>query len=104
MSWAAIANRPAPVPEGTSLGPEEQVDVAVLDANAIIDGTGLLLLAKLANKAVTTPEVLEEVRDKRSRALLDALPYKLVPTEPAEEDVTAGAFFVRAWIQDWQGF
>lgn len=96
MSWASIAKKAAPAIPSTDIGPDESVDVAVLDANAIISGQGLLLLAKLANRAVTTPEVLAEVRDKKSRATLEALPYTLEATEPAEEDVKAG-------MQCWAG-
>ncbi|KAL6774389.1 hypothetical protein ACKKBG_A24810 [Auxenochlorella protothecoides x Auxenochlorella symbiontica] len=96
MSWASIAKKAAPAIPSTDIGPDESVDVAVLDANAIISGQGLLLLAKLANRAVTTPEVLAEVRDKKSRATLEALPYTLEATEPAEEDVKAVLRFARA--------
>lgn len=96
MSWAAIATKPAQKPQVTPLRADSTVDVAVLDANAIISGEGLLLLSKLANRAITTPEVLAEVRDKKSRATLEALPYKIEQLEPAPEDIKAVMRFAQA--------
>ena len=45
---------------------------------------------RFADKCVTTPEVLREVRDKQSRATLEALPFAIETREPAEESVKAG--------------
>lgn len=96
MSWAAIATKPAQKPQVTPLRADSTVDVAVLDANAIISGEGLLLLSKLANRAITTPEVFAEVRDKKSRATLEALPYRIEQLEPAPEDIKAVMRFAQA--------
>lgn len=90
-SWAAIAKTepakaPAPAPEPAGPPPR----IAVLDANALIAGTGLLGLMASVDKAVTTPEVLREVRDKQSRAALEALPFSIETREPDEDSVKAG--------------
>ena len=61
----------------------------MVDANALIAGTGLLDLVRFADRCVTTPEVLREVRDKQSRAALEALPLTVETQEPAEESVKA---------------
>eukprot|EP00887_Chlorella_sp_A99_P000508 scaffold17.g508.t1 len=89
MSWAAVASTPAPAPApAVDAGPAKRV--AVLDANALIAGAGLLNLARLADRCVTTPEVLREVRDKQSRQALEALPFEIETLEPEEESVKAG--------------
>ena len=48
------------------------------------------LQVRFADKCVTTPEVLREVRDKQSRAALAALPFTIETREPAEESIKAG--------------
>ena len=48
------------------------------------------LQVRFADKCVTTPEVLREVRDKQSRATLAALPFAIETREPAEDSVKAG--------------
>lgn len=50
-----------------------------------------LLQARYADRCVTTPEVMREVRDKQSRAALEALPFKIETREPSDESVKAGA-------------
>jgi hypothetical protein len=94
--WAAIAHKEpvkvAPVP----LTEEQKLRVAVIDANAIINASGLLALVREADRIVTTPEVLKEVKDKQSRATLAALPFKIELQEPSEDAVTAVLKFARA--------
>lgn len=89
-SWAAIAKtepiKAAPVVVEEKVRPS----VAVIDANAIINGHGLLNLMRSAEKVVTIPEVLREVRDKQSRATLEALPFTIKTQEPSEESIKAG--------------
>lgn len=64
--------------------------MAVVDANTLISGSGVLGLGRLADRIVTTPEVLAEVRDKRSRSMLAALPFTVETQEPDEDAVKAG--------------
>lgn len=45
---------------------------------------------RFADKCVTTPEVLREVRDKQSRAALEALPFTIETHEPGPDAVKAG--------------
>lgn len=87
-TWAAIALSEPPKaapPPVEAVGKGEVV--SVIDANAIISG---LSIQHALDRLVTTPEVLEEVRDKRSRQRLEALPFKLEALEPSEESVRAG--------------
>lgn len=90
MNWAAVAKsepvKAAPVDDGGAPKPR----VAVVDANAIITQHGLLNLIRFADKCVTTPEVLREVRDKQSRQTLAALPFTIETQEPADDSVKAG--------------
>eukprot|EP01026_Neomeris_dumetosa_P067831 TRINITY_DN6627_c0_g1_i7.p2 TRINITY_DN6627_c0_g1~~TRINITY_DN6627_c0_g1_i7.p2 ORF type:complete len:559 (+),score=79.66 TRINITY_DN6627_c0_g1_i7:63-1739(+) len=79
-SWAQIAGQPKPV--------VEQVDsewfnkantICVVDANAIITGTRV---DRLGDVVVSIPEVLSEVRDKKSREFLDQLPFGIRTMHP----------------------
>ena len=45
---------------------------------------------RFADKCVTTPEVLREVRDKQSRAALEALPFTIETQGPGPDAVKAG--------------
>ena len=89
-TWAAIAGtepaKAAPVAAVSASKPR----VAVVDANALITGTGLLNLARFADRVVTVPEVLREVRDKQSRATLAALPFTIETREPDDDSTKAG--------------
>ncbi len=90
MSWAAIAKTEPVKAAPVKVIEKEKQSVAVIDANAIINGNGLINLMRSAEKIVTIPEVLREVRDKQSRAALEALPFKINTQEPSEESVKAG--------------
>ncbi|EFN52880.1 hypothetical protein CHLNCDRAFT_138388 [Chlorella variabilis] len=90
MSWAAVAKTEA-VKAPPTLAGGSHTRVSVIDANALITQHGLLSLA-LADKVVTTPEVLREVRDAQSRATLAALPFAIETQESADESIRAGKF------------
>ena len=88
-SWAAVAKaavapavEPAPAPTSN-----EGLSVVVVDANALISG---VRLEGFADRAITIPEVLAEVRDKQSRAYLASLPFGVEACEPDEVSVKAG--------------
>ncbi|GAB4823751.1 hypothetical protein N2152v2_010797 [Parachlorella kessleri] len=96
MSWAAIArSEPAKVVQKVEES-DSKARIAVVDANAIINGEHLLSLMRFNEKVVTVPEVLKEVRDKQSRQTLQSLPYTIHTQEPAEESVKAVLRFARA--------
>ena len=92
MNWAAIAKAPPVLAPVVVVEEKVKPSVAVIDANAIISGSGLLNLMRSAEKIVTIPEVLREVRDKQSRSALEALPFRIFTQEPSEESVKAGMF------------
>jgi RNA-binding protein NOB1 len=94
-SWAAIAKTEPVKARAAPVVPDKKPRTAVIDANAIING-GLLNLMRSAERAVTVPEVLREVRDKQSRAWLAALPFTIETQEPSEEAVRAVVKFARA--------
>lgn len=89
-SWATIAQKEPPKKFQIIDTSQEKKRVAVIDANAIIQSSGLLNLVREADRIVTTPEVLKEVRDKQSRALLASLPFKIETQDPHEESLAAG--------------
>ena len=87
-SWASVAKTAAPLAApvvAEQVGADTKV--AVVDANAIING---LRLESVADKLFTIQEVLDEVRDKQSRQFLASLPYGLEVREPDEQSVKAG--------------
>ena len=90
MSWAAIAKAPAVAPAPIIDDSETKPRIAVIDANAIINGEGLLNLIRFNDKIVTTAEVLKEIRDKKSRDALAALPFTIETREPSDESIRAG--------------
>ena len=94
-TWAAIAKNQATKTPPAPLQQESKPSVAVIDANAIINRNGLLNLMRTYEKIVTIPEVLREVRDKQSRAALDALPYQIQTQEPSEDSVKAIVSFAK---------
>ena len=87
-TWASIALSDPPKvapPPVKAVGKSEVV--SIIDANAIISG---LSIRHALERLVTTPEVLREVRDKRSRQRLEALPFEIEALEPSEDSVRAG--------------
>ncbi|KAL0049240.1 hypothetical protein WJX82_009412 [Trebouxia sp. C0006] len=93
-TWAAVTKLDAAEAQPTARGLEaSDISVAVVDTNAIISG---LQLHRIAETAVTIPEVLSEVRDKRTRQYLANLPFALQCQQPSEESVKAVLRFARA--------
>ncbi|KAI4326974.1 hypothetical protein L6164_019483 [Bauhinia variegata] len=70
------------------------ISVAVVDANAIIQGEEKL--HNIADKFVSIPEVMEEVRDPVSRHRLSFLPFTVETTEPSPEAINKVIKFARA--------
>ncbi|KAL1340636.1 hypothetical protein AAHE18_09G029800 [Arachis hypogaea] len=70
------------------------VSVAVVDANAVIDGGEKL--HSLADKFVSVPEVMEEIRDPVSRHKLSFLPFTIDTMKPTPEAINKVVKFARA--------
>ncbi|RLN68261.1 hypothetical protein BBJ29_000844 [Phytophthora kernoviae] len=90
MSWAAAAS----APEAPQEAPKSNKKVLhlVIDSGAIIKGTNLGVLAE---NFWTVPDVLNEIRDKKSRAILERLPFTLQTREPSAEAMKAVVNFSR---------
>ena len=58
----------------------------ILDANAFITGSGLLDLGA-THKFVTTPAVMEELRDAKTREMLDKFLFPIQEVEPSKKSV-----------------
>lgn len=87
-SWAAIAKIDShELKQAVQRSDALDISVAVVDTNAIISG---LQLDRIADTAVTIPEVFTEIRDKQARQTLLNLPFPLESQEPTEESVKAG--------------
>ncbi|KAL4157633.1 hypothetical protein PRNP1_006650 [Phytophthora ramorum] len=93
FSYAAAAAAPAapavPAPVQTT---NKKVLHLVIDSGAIIKGTNL---AVLAENFWTVPDVLDEIRDKKSRAILERLPFTLQTREPSADAMRAVVNFSR---------
>lgn len=50
--------------------------IVILDANAFITGTGLLQLGS-NSVLLTTPSVLDELRDPKTREEIDKFPFEI---------------------------
>ena len=66
---------------------------AVVDSGPLI--RGLRLEALGAERLVTVPEVLGEIRDKRARHTLATLPVELETREPSDEAIAAITSFAK---------
>lgn len=87
-SWAAVAvSEPAKQSQGHEAEAVSGKSTAVIDANAIMSGVPL---GGLAERLVTIPEVLEEVRDVKTRERLAAMHVVLETLQPTDEAVAAG--------------
>lgn len=64
------------------------ISVAVVDANAVIEGGQTL--TTFADKFVTVPEVLAEIRDPVSRHRLSFIPFSIDAMEPSLESLNKG--------------
>eukprot|EP01035_Chromulina_nebulosa_P034168 gene34168-45821_t len=63
---------------------DEVLEYVILDAGPIIRGHILQLFQRTQN-IITIREVMEEVRDSKSRVLLEQLPYEIQEKEPSIE-------------------
>ncbi|OWZ07429.1 RNA-binding protein NOB1 [Phytophthora megakarya] len=90
FTYAAAAA--APVTPAPVLKTNKKVLHLVIDSGAIIKDTNL---AVLAENFWTVPDVLDEIRDKKSRAVLDQLPFTLQTREPSAEAMKAVVNFSR---------
>lgn len=91
MSWASVAKKEpqlAAVQETAEPSVRQQSTTAVIDANAIIAG---MRMDGIADQVCTIPEVLQEIKDKKSRENLEAFPQTIKVIQPTEESVRAGA-------------
>ncbi|KAK4801814.1 hypothetical protein SAY86_000017 [Trapa natans] len=70
------------------------VAVAVLDANAIIEGGDRI--SSLADRFVSVPEVMNEVRDPVSRRRLDFVPFTVDTMDPSPEALSRVIKFAKA--------
>ncbi|XP_013588733.1 PREDICTED: uncharacterized protein LOC106297004 [Brassica oleracea var. oleracea] len=68
--------------------------MAVVDANAVIDGRQSL--TDFADKFVTVPEVLSEIRDSDSRRRLEFIPFTIETMEPSPESLSKVIKFAKA--------
>lgn len=70
------------------------LECLVIDSNAIIRGHGLELYSR-AKRIVTVPEVLQEIRDGKAKALLERLPFEIEVINPPIEIAKAVSDFSR---------
>jgi RNA-binding protein NOB1 len=68
------------------------ISTLVLDANAFINGS----YTHLAERFVTTNEVLQEIKDKRSKTALDASPTAIDLRQPTSDAVLKVTAFAKA--------
>ncbi|KAG6579499.1 RNA-binding NOB1-like protein, partial [Cucurbita argyrosperma subsp. sororia] len=104
--WSnVVKSQPAPKPQhqtptssvqffADSCKSSQGVAVAVVDANAIIQGGEKL--STCADKFVSVPEVLDEVRDPVSRHRLAFVPFSLESMDPSPEALNKVIKFARA--------
>ncbi|XP_004503766.1 RNA-binding NOB1-like protein [Cicer arietinum] len=69
------------------------ISVAIVDANAVIQSGETL--HSLADKFVSVPEVIEEIRDPVSRHRLSFLPFTIQTMEPSPESINKVVKFAR---------
>ncbi|KAL5551680.1 hypothetical protein UlMin_001856 [Ulmus minor] len=106
LCWSnVLKNQPAPKPENggsnstvgvfaESCKSSKGISVAVVDANAIIQGGESL--SQFADKFVSVPEVMEEIRDPVSRHRLAFVPFSVQTMEPSPESLNKVIKFARA--------
>lgn len=89
-SWANLAVKQAVTHASAPSVPlVSQGTTAVVDTNAVVTLSGTQVAA-LADRLVTLREVVEEARDKRTRAMLESLPVTMHLLEPSKEATAAG--------------
>ncbi|CAN0841329.1 RNA-binding NOB1-like protein [Linum grandiflorum] len=106
MCWSNVLKSqppPAPKPQTPTVSSQVFVEsckstkgiaVAVIDANAVIKGGENL--HHLADKFVTVPEVLNEIRDPVSRHRLALVPFTIDSMEPTPEALNTVIKFAKA--------
>ncbi|XP_050228744.1 RNA-binding NOB1-like protein [Mercurialis annua] len=105
--WSSIVKKPPPPQQtpNTSLNPTNNafvescksskgISMAVIDANALIEGGERL--HNLADKFVTVPEVLAEIRDPVTRHRLSFIPFTIDSLEPSSDALNKVIKFARA--------
>ncbi|CDY39753.1 BnaA04g11000D [Brassica napus] len=105
--WSSIVKKDPPAkPPTTDVAPSailgmvgnckstKGISVAVVDANAVIDGSQSL--TNFADKFVTVPEVLSEIRDPNSRRRLEFIPFVIETMEPSPESLSKVIKFAKA--------
>ncbi|XP_018446233.2 RNA-binding NOB1-like protein [Raphanus sativus] len=105
--WSSIVKKdPPPKPPTTDVAPSailgmvgtckstKGISMAVVDANAVIDGRQSL--TDFADKFVTVPEVLSEIRDADSRRRLEFIPFTIETMEPSPEYLSKVIKFAKA--------
>lgn len=91
MSWADVAKKeaqPTAKVQSAEALVEKQKSTAVIDTNAIIAG---MSMESIADQLVTIPEVLQEVKDKKTKEYLETFPHNIRTLQPMEDSVRAGA-------------
>ncbi|CAN1189812.1 RNA-binding NOB1-like protein [Linum perenne] len=106
MCWSNVLKSqppPKPKPQAATVSSQVFVEsckstkgiaVAVIDANAVIQGGDNL--HNLADKFVTVPEVLNEIRDPVSRHRLALIPFTIDSMEPTPEALNTVIKFAKA--------
>ncbi|KAJ4885316.1 Nin one binding (NOB1) Zn-ribbon like [Raphanus sativus] len=105
--WSSIVKKDPPSkPPTTDVAPSailrmvgnckstKGISMAVVDANAVIDGRQSL--TDFADKFVTVPEVLSEIRDADSRRRLEFIPFTIETMEPSPESLSKVIKFAKA--------
>lgn len=90
-SWAARLTTSWPAEEAQvrqSILSNTQSPYAVLDASALIGGSEY---EHVLGQRITTPDVYEEVKDRKSKEALEAIPFGIEIKEPAADAVSTGA-------------
>lgn len=73
---------------------KSKLEYIVIDTGAIIRGQSFTLL-NFAYKICTIKEVINEIRDSKSRALLENLPYEIEIMTPSDKAMKSVADFCR---------
>eukprot|EP00842_Homolaphlyctis_polyrhiza_P000031 jgi/Hompol1/1028/HPOL_004430-RA len=97
FSFAAAASKAAAAPSANQvnaslLDKRSKVESLVLDSGPLIKGHNL---AHLAHNFVTIAEVVQELRDQKTRDAIMALPFELAVRVPSEEAIAAVVAFAK---------
>ncbi len=92
-TWAKVATmgQQQPAEPSQAVAPAQEKSCAVIDTNAIIDGSQLQLYG---GQLATIPEVLKEVRDKKTRDFLEKFPFTIQSMDPNPESLRAGTVHI----------